>query len=254
MNYYLLYFVEKYNGDWDKIYSALKYREIVPKEKIEKLKNTERTKNESFLTILDEEYYPKAFTLLKKPPFLIYYQGNIELLNENKKIQITGNYETNYTNQYINQIKNIPNDYVIVNGNWKGIDKLIIQETIKNNKKIILIAPCGINNDYFDKSILDICSNNLLIISEYPFKYHISKKTIAWTNRLMASLANSLVLIATKDKKLYPLIDEFLNLGKEIYCFNPQNDDSINENINLINNGAQLITNLDKPIQDNFLI
>ena len=38
MNYYLLYFSEKYNGNWDQIYEALKYHEIVPKEEIEKLK------------------------------------------------------------------------------------------------------------------------------------------------------------------------------------------------------------------------
>ena len=70
----------------------------------------------------------------------------------------------------------------------------------------------------------------------------------------MAALSNSLVLLASKDKILYPLIDSFLNLGKEVYCFSPEINDKVNENINLINNGAELITSLDKPLHDNFLI
>ena len=35
MNYYLLYFFKKYNGDWGKIYNAIKYHELVSKESIE---------------------------------------------------------------------------------------------------------------------------------------------------------------------------------------------------------------------------
>ena len=254
MNYYLLYFSEKYNGNWDQIYEALKYHKIVPKEEIEKLKNRKWVNGENFFTILDEEYYPKTFSALKKPPFLMYYKGNINLLKLVKKIHITGNYETSYIDKYLEEIKSLPNDCIIINGNWKGIDKLIINVALNTNKKVILIAPCGINNNFFDKNLLEVNLDNLLIISEYPFDYHVSKKTLSARNRLMAALSNSLVLLASKDKILYPLIDSFLNLGKEVYCFSPESNDKINENINLINNGAELITSLDKPLHDNFLI
>ena len=39
MNYYLLYFSKKYNGDWDEIMSSLNRHEFVPKKYIESLKN-----------------------------------------------------------------------------------------------------------------------------------------------------------------------------------------------------------------------
>ena len=76
MNYYLLYFSKKYNGDWDKIMNSLNHHEFVPKKYIESLKNAEI----DFFTTLDEQIYPNSFEKLKKPPFLMYFKGNIDLL------------------------------------------------------------------------------------------------------------------------------------------------------------------------------
>ncbi|KDE42961.1 hypothetical protein NPL1_02055 [Metamycoplasma hyosynoviae] len=82
----------------------------------------------------------------------------------------------------------------------------------------------------------------------------MSKRTLYERNRIISAISNSMIIVSSKDKKLYPIIDQFLNLGKEIFCFSPDAEDTQNENINLINNGAILITNLDKPINDNFLM
>ena len=68
------------------------------------------------ITILDENY-PKMFNILKKPPFVMYYRGNIKLLEYYKKIHITGNYEPEYICKYLALIKDLPNDCVIVNAN-----------------------------------------------------------------------------------------------------------------------------------------
>jgi DNA processing protein len=60
----------------------------------------------------------------------------------------------------------------------------------------------------------------------------------------VASLSECLVLInSQKDGKILQLVAEFLNLGKEIYCF-PGNGDKLDGNSELIKQGANLITNI----------
>ncbi|GAA8715193.1 Uncharacterised protein [Chlamydia abortus] len=58
-----------------------------------------------------------------------------------------------------------------------------------------------------------------------------------------------MVLLATQDKKLYGIIDEFLNFGKDIYCVVPSPNDKENANIDLINLGAEAIQDLSLPLQ-----
>ncbi|MDC8921609.1 DNA-processing protein DprA [Metamycoplasma hyosynoviae] len=253
MENYLLYFSKKYNGNWDAIYNALKKYEKVDKVELQKIKNNINSLNPGYITILNDDY-PKLFGTVPKPPFVIYYKGNIKLLSLVKKIHMTGNYENEYVGKYIETIKNLPDDCAIVNGDWKGIDKKIIEEAIRYNKKLIVIWPCGLGKNYSDIIQKAEFSDNILVLSEYPADYHMSKRTLYERNRIISAISNSMIIVSSKDKKLYPIIDQFLNLGKEIFCFSPDAEDTQNENINLINNGAILITNLDKPINDNFLM
>ena len=63
-----------------------------------------------------------------------------------------------------------------------------------------------------------------------------------------------MIILASQDKFLYGLINSFLNVGKEIYCFGPEINDVNNDNSNLINAGAKLINNFSLPLADNYLI
>lgn len=72
----------KYDGDWDKIYSAIKDKktENLNTKKIKQLRVKYET-NFNFITLLDEEY-PEQLKHGYKPPFVIMYYGNINLLHE----------------------------------------------------------------------------------------------------------------------------------------------------------------------------
>ena len=141
MDKYLLYFSNKYNGDWDKIYYALKTVEHVDENIVNDLIKKFSEKSKKYITILDEDY-PQMFHILKKPPFVIYYKGNLELIKQNVKLNITGNYETQYIDKYIELIKDLPNDCVIVSSYWQELDDKIVSFCITNKKKLILILAC----------------------------------------------------------------------------------------------------------------
>lgn len=63
------------NFDWEKTFNAIKNKEEVKDETWEEFDSYQC----GFITILDENY-PKRFKKLYQPPFVILYDGNIDLL------------------------------------------------------------------------------------------------------------------------------------------------------------------------------
>ncbi|ARU91980.1 DNA processing/uptake protein [Spiroplasma clarkii] len=77
-----MYLTLKYEGQWDDIYQALLNKERVTVSELHRA-ITKVTCN--YITILSP-YYPNCFKSTNKPPFVIFYQGEISLLNSNKQI------------------------------------------------------------------------------------------------------------------------------------------------------------------------
>jgi DNA processing protein len=76
MDKVLLYFALKYQGNWDKIYEALDKKEKI---KAEDLATIENKINCKYLTIINP-LYPNKLKNSYKPPFILFYQGDINLL------------------------------------------------------------------------------------------------------------------------------------------------------------------------------
>ena len=84
----LIYHSVTKGGDWDKIYNAISEKEDVTEEKMAKVVS-KMTDNAIAFT---GDNYPKILKQAHKPPFVLYYEGNIDLLKSDKrKIAILGN-------------------------------------------------------------------------------------------------------------------------------------------------------------------
>lgn len=172
MKYCLLHFALKYWYDWQDIYNAIKYRETVLQEDIDDLENCDlSSKNEKFITILDKEIYHNSFLQLKKPPFLIFYRGNINIL-KNLNQETKGNYILFhfYGEEY-----------------WKSWQK-DIKKAIKTNKKIIIVSLYGVSDDIYRRKYWKSKLNDLLIISEYYDSYHLFENKIEESKRIFDKL------------------------------------------------------------------
>lgn len=173
MNYYLLYFSKKYNGDWDEIMSSLNRHEFVPKKYIESLKNDVLKKKIDFFTTLDEQIYPKSFEKLKKPPFLMYFKGNIDLL---KSVDISKK-----------------DEFCILDAKQYFSNNDIVEFLLASGVKIILVLPCGFETNFIKNALKSVLPNNLLIISEYSGNYYShSKETKERTNLIINNLKSQL--------------------------------------------------------------
>ena len=80
----------KYEGDWEKMRDVLsKKKDVLTKDDI-KLAYQKLSSN--FCDILSKNY-PTTFKKMIKPPFVLYYYGNLELLNKKYRITCVGTRE-----------------------------------------------------------------------------------------------------------------------------------------------------------------
>lgn len=74
----LLYFSLKYHGDYQLILQAIRQKEKVVKEKLQTIEEKIQSK---YVTIIDKDY-PEMLKHINNPPWVLYYYGDLSLLNK----------------------------------------------------------------------------------------------------------------------------------------------------------------------------
>ena len=245
----LLYFVIKYKANWDKIYNALDTKEKIF---LEDLQNIEENINSQYLTILNP-LYPRSLKSVYKPPFVIFYEGNIELLNYPQKlITITGGFNLN---SYIN---NVVEDFtkqlilsrkIIITGFNLGVETKVQQIIKKMSKKPTSIAVISKWNNWtpLQKELLFHLKKYHLVISEYPFMMFEDETFLEQDNKsnLLLGLSRTILFLPFNDEKY---VNDLLNFAledhKEIFAVPHQIYEKFKTN-KLIKTCAKLVENIE---------
>ncbi len=240
----LLYFSLKYEGDWDKIFQAIRLKKDFSESEFILLKAKMKS---NYFTLIDDNY-PSFLKECYKPPFVIYYYGNLNLLNEKNKITIVGSRNCSSYGELcaINITKDlVAKDFVIVSGMAKGLDAISHQTALENNGKTIAVLGSGIDLCYPKQN--ELLYNKIkkqgLILSEYPNNTCVRKENFPKRNRILAAIGNGVYIPEFKISSGTGItISLALNLGKPIFCSpHPINDGSANNQ--LIKDGAILVEN-----------
>ncbi|MGL5617949.1 MAG: DNA-processing protein DprA [Metamycoplasmataceae bacterium] len=242
MNLILIYFAFKYKGDFISIYNALKNKEIVDPFEIDELEKKINDGDINAITILDDEY-PDHLKIIANPPFVLFYKGNISLIEENA-LCLVGDEISGVTLKYMEQaVKQTSKNNILVTNFYKGFEEKIVEYYSNNEKQIIFISANGLAKPYFASEVTT--NNNSLIISEYPDNVNVNKKRLKERNRITAALSDALIIFSSKrESGIINLVSNFLDQGKEIYCYPGSQDENDGNNI-LIKEGANLITSID---------
>jgi DNA processing protein len=242
MDEILLYFSLLHNGDWHKIFHSIKIKEEV---NYEKLKIMKQKLTSNYITILSSNY-PLAFRQLDQPPYLIFYRGDYSLINFPSKIAVIGSREAseygfNITKSLVSDL--VKANYLIVSGLAKGIDAIAHLQTLNASGKTIAIVGQGLNHIYpsENKPLYQAIETKGLLISEYPDDVLPSKHHFPNRNRLIAALANAIVITEAKTNSgTLTTVRHGLNSGKDIFCVPYPVGNSSACNL-LIKQGAKLI-------------
>ncbi len=188
-----------YKGNWDKIYEAISLMEDFDEEKAKKLIANPKSK---VVTIFDDDY-PQQLKFIQKPPFVLYYHGDISIIKDKyKAVSIVGSRKYSTYGEKVTRYfaKELSKELVIVSGMALGIDGIAHRACIENGGKTVAVLGCGINVCYPPKNldIYDEIKKNHLLISEHPDLTPPTPYSFPIRNRIIAALSNCLLVTEGK--------------------------------------------------------
>ncbi|HBF67974.1 MAG TPA: DNA-protecting protein DprA [Firmicutes bacterium] len=248
----IIYLSLMHDGDWDKIYSDIQnkvknFSDDDIKREISKLKC-------KCITIIDADY-PNELKNIYKPPFVLYYYGDLSLLNNTDKIICSigtrnpSNYGVNMTHMVLG---GLPKDIVVMSGLAAGIDVESHKTAINSGLKTIAVLGSGIDNCYpkENKAIYDEIKNNHLLISEYPHCSRPNRAHFPMRNRILAALSKTVFVTDASTHSGTSITVSFaLECGKNVCCIpHHGGEDSLCNK--LIKEGAALIEKTDDLLEE----
>lgn len=132
----LLAFALKYANDWNRMYEAIQKKEELTETDLENVNSF----SGNYITILDSEY-PDRLKQKYKPPFILYYEGDVSLLSKVDSKELISLYGPN--------MFNIPQDKLVIISSDNKIDicgrlKIWFSDDANNPDRYgLLAAICG---------------------------------------------------------------------------------------------------------------
>ncbi len=212
--------------------------------------------NIKILTINDQ-YYPKKLKKIYDPPVVLFYKGNISII-EKPSIAIIGcrecsNYGVKLAEMFSNRLS--MHNINIVSGLARGIDAHSHIGCLKGNGKTIAVIGNGIDNIYpkENRELANrIIEKNGLILSEYVVGTKPLKRNFPARNRIISGISEGILVIEAKLKSGTLITVDFgLEQGKSIYAIpgNITSNNSVGTN-ELLKQGAKLVTSIEDILED----
>lgn len=189
----------------------------------------------------DNKYYPKSFKKLASRPEYIYAKGDRSCLNNSKVIGIVGSRKmTSYGERvldiFIPQL--IQAGYVIASGFMYGVDTYAHTLSVDSGGKTIAVLGSGIDAIYPQENkelYTKITKDSGCVISEYEPDQKPKPWMFAKRNRLIAALAESLIVIeAGLNSGSLITAQRAIELGKPVYAVPGQITSSVSKGTNAL--------------------
>lgn len=199
------------------------------------------------VTCLDEEY-PPLLMHVHRPPWVIYTQGDLELLQK-PSIAVVG---TRNPSPYGREVAEwfgadlAAYGLPVVSGLARGVDSYAHAGALRTTGATIAVLGNGLNVCYPPEhhGLQRQIARRGLVISEYSWNAKPSKGTFPWRNRIIAGITLGTVIVEAAAKSGSLLTAQYaLDNGKEIFAVPGPILSPRSAGVNgLIRDGAALVT------------
>lgn len=226
-----------YEGDYFKMRKAIAYEKEVPHY-------------ESLYPYIckGDKEYPLSLYDLKNPPYVLFYQGDINLLRKDC-ISIVGsrNPSSYAVETTVSLVARLRDRFCIVSGLAKGIDGIAHQNAL--DFSTVGVLGCGIDVVYpsVNRSLYESMRRSHCIISEYPAGVKPKRHYFPFRNRIVVALGARLyVMSATIRSGTMTSVNEALEINRHVICLPHPIYDKTGTGCNtLIKEGADILISVD---------
>lgn len=225
-------------GDWSETARMIRTGAPVPSVLIQ----------DSYLTIFDEAY-PTSLRQLRFPPWVLFYQGNLDLLKQSGMTVVGSRNMNEYARSMTQAVTaRLSDRFVIISGLAKGVDACAHSEAISHQGKTIGVIGSGLKTHYpsVNERLYRRMAVDQLILSEYPWQVGVRREHFPWRNRILAALGQAVIVTQANVRSGTMLtVNEAITLSKDIYCIPyPTGDESGSGCDLLIQQGANILYDL----------
>lgn len=234
----LIYFAIKYEGNLEKMHTALILREYPSLEEVKKVTDSLECK---VLTILDYDY-PLKLKKVPRAPLVLFYYGDITLLNR-EMLAVVGSRECSPYGKYCTEkvVSEVIKGRVLISGLARGIDAIAHECAIKFGGRTIAVLGSGFDRFYppENQEFYEIIKKDHLVISEYPPFTEPQKFHFPMRNRIITGLADGIYIPQINNYLSGTMISvsQAIELGREVFVA-PDRLDGETINNRLIDEGA----------------
>ena len=221
-------------GDWNQIYHFLSQdRDLSGIDEKAAIVMVNRLTCDT-ITIFDENY-PKVLKDMSRPPFVLYYQGDLSLLYVPSVAVVGGKKPSTYTidgiQRYFLDSKNI---FSIVTGTEMGVEDAVFDVT---SKRIVIL---GSGVEHAPK----VFQKDDLILTEYPPAVKWTSKGHFRSYHLICELADAVTIfeLPTSDIRL-KYLGYLAEIGKPVFVYPDRDTTATKGGLQLVNRGARLLIN-----------
>jgi DNA processing protein len=201
----------------------------------------------------DDALYPQLLREIDQPPPLLFVKGNVQLLKSigfRPSVAVVGTRRNTPYGDFVTRkiVEELTlENALIISGGMYGIDAIAHKASIENNGETIAVLGSGVaaQGAYWQQLLCQqIIDSGGLVISEFFPWQSAQKAFFPRRNRIVAGLANAVVVIEAAEKSGSLITAQFgLDLGREV-CAVPGSitNQYANGTKWLINQGAVLVS------------
>lgn len=177
---------------------------------------------QQYVTWLSSDY-PQELLELPYPPLVIFYQGNLTLLEHSRLAFVGARQATQYSTQVIRKLLPtiISRQFVVVSGLAKGVDRTSHEMAIRAGGSTIGVVGCGLDICY-PREVMPLFNEmkkNHLVLSEYPAGTPVKKHHFPMRNRIIAGLSKATCVIEAKERSGSLITAQLaLDYGKDVFA------------------------------------
>ncbi len=150
--------------------------------------------------------YPQRLSECPDAPILLFYQGTADL-NALRIVSIVGmrkctEYGKSFCRHFLHDLSELCPDVVVVSGLAYGIDVEAHRQSLSNGMQTIAVLAHGMDQMYpiLHKNIAMQMVGQGGLLTEYPSHRKIEKVNFVTRNRIVAGVADAVVVVESKEK------------------------------------------------------
>lgn len=215
-------------------------------------------KNSIDYICIEDKEYPENLKNIYRPPLILFYKGDISIINNNLNIAMVGSrkpttYGINYAHRISYELSE--RNINIISGLALGIDSCCHRGCINGKGKTIAVLASSLDNirPSSNRQLANgILEDGGLILSEYNVGHITTRGNFPCRNRIISGISDGIVVVEAGEKSgALITVDVGLDQGKNIFAVPGNIGSDLSKGCHkIIKEGAKLIENIEDILNE----